>query len=447
MTFGSEALVASYDGAMAVSAKPGSVIARPAGGYLSARLPVADLALGAVGAVAWSTNRLLDAAGSAPRAWHLDPERIAGSFGGEKALRIGGIQPHAFAPLSGFFRTRDGWVRTHANYPHHRRRLVALLGFDPDRDVDTDSFADAIRHRSAADIEDEAVRAGALVVRVTTEEEWRLSAVGGTALVDYAVYDGGGKSLEVGWDVGHPLAGVRVLDMTRVLAGPIAARNLALLGAEVLRVDPPFLPEIESQHLVTGSGKRTALLDLRTHSNRQVFDALLAEADVLLTGYRPGAFERLGIDDRRPGLIHGRIHAWEHRGSRAGRRGFDSLVQAATGISWIEGGNQPGVLPVQALDHASGHLLAAAVVDALTGRMATGDGASVGVVLERTARWLLDIGNRVADAPPPVEPGPRTIVVRDGLTTDRPALAEYDDYPFPARPWGRDAAAWQQPVP
>ena len=187
----------------------------------------------------------------------------------------------------------------------------------------------------------------------------------------------------------RPLTGIRVLDLTRVIAGPVATRALALLGAEVLRLDPPQLPELPIQHIETGQGKWSALLDLATDAGLARVNDLLKTADILVTGYRPGAIERYGFE-RPPGLVHARVSAWGTSGPWAHRRGFDSIVQAASGISLVEGDREhPGALPAQALDHASGYLLAAAALDALSARDADGRGRDVSVSLARTARHLL----------------------------------------------------------
>ncbi|WP_449066680.1 CoA transferase, partial [Planomonospora algeriensis] len=193
-----------------------------------------------------------------------------------------------------------------------------------------------------------------------------------------------------------PAGGVRVLDLTRVIAGPVATRTLALLGADVLRVDPPGIPEDADSHADTGMGKRSALLDLSVPADRRAFDDLLGSADVVVTGYRPGSLDRYGLAPeallaRRPGLILAQLCAWGWSGSWAGRRGFDSLVQAASGIAVIESaaGGRPGALPAQALDHATGYLLAAAVLRALSDRHLTGGGRLSRLSLAGTASWLL----------------------------------------------------------
>jgi crotonobetainyl-CoA:carnitine CoA-transferase CaiB-like acyl-CoA transferase len=194
-----------------------------------------------------------------------------------------------------------------------------------------------------------------------------------------------------------PAVGVRVLDFTRVIAGPVCARYLGALGAEVLRLDPPDLPDVEpGQPADTLLGKRSAFLDLRDEAGARRLDALLADADVLLLGYRPGALERFGLSPeqlaaRHPGLVVMELAAWGHTGPWRERRGFDSIVQAASGIAAVEAGpdGEPGALPCQLLDHGTGYLAAAAVLAALTEQRKHGGSHLARLSLGRTAHWLL----------------------------------------------------------
>ncbi|MFD4180823.1 CoA transferase [Rhodococcus sp. NPDC058514] len=441
-----ELLCTDYEHGCALPSHPGSIEYPPADGYLASRLPTAALALGSVGALASAVNRLLLARGRDPHWWTLDSERVAASFAGDRMMRIDGEPVPGFAPMSGFFAASDAWARTHANYPHHRTRLLRAL--DLSEDADAGVLSSRIGELPAQEVEDRAAESGAIAARLRTETEWAdhpqgiASGAGPIVRMEVSAAGTFDGPTPIATDPSRPLAGLRVLDLTRVLAGPVAGRALALLGAQVLRIDPPHLHEIDWQHRDTGQGKRSALLDLATAEGAAGIHALLVTADVLLTGYRPGSLDRFGLREVRPGLISGSVSAWGTEGPWAQRRGFDSIVQAATGISLIEGAERPGALPVQALDHASGYLLAAGVVDALTLRRTDGRGRAVSVSLARTARWLLDAPGRVRDPSPPREPSPGMAVTHGAVTAARPPLPGYGQYPFPAHDWGTDAPHW-----
>ena len=191
------------------------------------------------------------------------------------------------------------------------------------------------------------------------------------------------------------LDGLRVLDLTRVIAGPVATRTLASHGADVLRVDGPRLPDDRGGLFDSGAGKRHVVLDLADAADRRTVEELLGQADVVVQGYRPGAFDAFGLDpaalaERHPHLVTVRLSAWGTTGPWQERRGFDSLVQAATGIADRCGGpDGPGVLPAQALDHGTGHLAAALVLGALSRQRTEGGGWSGELSLAQTAHWLL----------------------------------------------------------
>ncbi|WP_190037717.1 CoA transferase [Streptomyces fructofermentans] len=400
-------------------------------GALEARLPVREMARACVGACALAAAELgarrsgravpprapaggaAGAPGDDVPGVRVDDGAVAAAFVSERHLRVAGRAPVSFAPLSRFWRTRDGWVRTHANYPHHRARLSAALEL-PD---DTGSLAAVLAERSAAEVEETVTAAGGLAVALRTPREWARhpqgAAVADRPLVERERLDRAGVRTRTaaGHDPLLPAAGLRVLDLTRVIAGPVATRTLALLGADVLRIDPPGLPELADQHLDTGFGKRSARLDLS--ADRRTFEELLASADVVVTGYRPGTLDRFGLSpaalaERRPGIVVGQLSAWGAYGPWGGRRGFDSLVQVATGIAALEGAGhgrgEPGALPAQALDHGTGYLLAAGVLRAVTDQLDAGGSRCVRAALARTARWLLD------GAAPHACPG-----TRDGL--------------------------------
>ncbi|NLU72979.1 hypothetical protein HCC61_09870 [Streptomyces sp. HNM0575] len=390
-------------------------ISYTSGAGLPARLPVLELARASVAVCSLAAAELSsvrsegdgDGTASVPQV-RVDDGAVAAAFTSERLLRTDGRAAAGFSPLSRFWRTRDGWVRTHANYPHHRARLLSALGV-PDGGRDDDALAEIVAAelggRHTADVEETVLANGGLAIAVRTRQEWAEHPQGAqisqrplltTVCMDQTpprpMPEPAGRG---------PLHGVRVLDLTRVLAGPVATRVLALFGADVLRIDAPQLPEDPDTHADTGSGKRSTLLDLSSRSGQAAFEELLSAADVVVTGYRPGALDRFGLApeslaDRRPGVIVGQLSAWGAYGPWHRRRGFDSLVQAATGISLLEGRRDesgeeiPGALPAQALDHGTGYLLAAAVMRALTEQRRGRSGARlVRAALAQTAGWLL----------------------------------------------------------
>jgi crotonobetainyl-CoA:carnitine CoA-transferase CaiB-like acyl-CoA transferase len=396
---------------------PARVTYGPPGG-LPAAVPVTALARTATAVCSLAAAELL-AARTGLRtvpAVRVDDDAVAAAFTSERHLRIDGRPGATFAPLSRFWPTADGWLRTHANYPHHRARLLAALGV-ADRD-DTDALvaevAAELAGRPGEQAQEAVHAAGGLAVAVRTAGQWRASDPGRSAAARPLIErrtatQGPVRALP---PAGLPAEGVRVLDLTRVIAGPVATRTLGLLGAQVLRIDSPRLPELWDAQADTGFGKRSTALDLADRAGRRTFEGLLAGADVVVTGYRPGALDRHGLSarellDRHPGLIVAQLSAWGFDGPWAGRRGFDSLVQAASGIALLQAGadGRPGALPGQYLDHGTGYLLAAAVLRALTERHASGSGRLLRVALATTAGRLLD-GLPAGDAPPPGGPAP-----------------------------------------
>ncbi len=312
-----------------------SAVARD--GTLDSRLPVRELARACVGACALAGAELAARrsgrrAGREVPGVRVDDGAVATAFVSERHLLVDGRAPVTFAPLSRFWRTADAWVRTHANYPHHRARLLGALGLpaDASAEASVDAVGAALAERSAVDVESAVDAAGGLAVALRTPEEWAAheqgAAVARRGLLERGRLDSSAVRVlaPLAGDPLLPAAGLRVLDLTRVIAGPVATRTLALLGADVLRVDPPGLPELADQHADTGFGKRSATLDLTT--DRRAFEELLASADVVVTGYRPGALDRFGLTaqalaERRPGIVVAQLSAWGRTGRGAGGAG------------------------------------------------------------------------------------------------------------------------------
>lgn len=314
--------------------------------------------------------------------------------------------PPLWDAVAGDYPTRDGWIRLHTNAAHHRAAAERVLGAVHDRD----QMARRVVEWEAEALETAVVAAGGCAAQMRSWQQWsdhpQGLAVNAEPLICRQLFDAEGSRI---WP-GHPerpLAGVRVLDLTRILAGPIATRLLAGFGADVLRIDPPGWEEPGVVPEVT-LGKRCARLDLRDDDDRKVFERLLAKADILVHGYRADALERLGYGDAQrrvlnPALVDVSLNAYGWTGPWRLRRGFDSLVQMSTGIAhagmrWQQA-SRPVPLPVQALDHATGYLMAAAAIRGLAERLATGCGSLARLSLARTAKWLEEQGTVAEDLP------------------------------------------------
>ncbi len=374
-----------------------------------------------------------------------DPERIALAYRSDRLLTVDGTPPDVWSGYSGFWRATDGWIRTHGNYPHHAAALLA--GVDLSAGARADDLRAAFGDRTVHDAIGAITRAGGLAVAVRPEHPEVDRRLREQPLLSVTRLGPGARLRLPRTDlsVQRPLAGIRVLDLTRVIAGPVCTRTLALLGADVLRVDPPHRAEPEWQHFDTGHGKRSTVLDAATDD----FRTLLAGADVVVLGYRPGALERLGLSpaqlaERHPGLVIAQLSAWglDH----PHLAGFDSLVQAESGIAMIESrdGVTPGALPAQALDHSAGYLLAASIVALVERRRREGGTWWVHTSLRRIAAELLGMP-RTRDPQPeqPFETSAHSARFRVGVhdvTTARPALPGLE---FSApRPWGADPPRW-----
>jgi hypothetical protein len=361
-------------------------------------LEVERLAFGSVDAVVAATRELAASRGlSADVA--TTPELVAASFAAIGHLRVDGRTVDPWAPLSGFAEASDGWVRLHGNYPHHAAVIESVVGA-----ATRETLQERVRHWTADDVEREVTASGGIATVVRTVDEWKAHPHARATAGDpwHEIDTGPSRSPLPPADL--PMSGVRVLDLTRVLAGPTCSQMLACLGADVLRLDPPTRPELLDQYLSNGMGKRSAELDLSRDLDR-VRTELLTHADVVLTGYRPDALGRFGLDAPslqadHPRLVVASLSAWGDHGPWGTRRGFDSIVQAACGIATLcADDRRPGALPVQALDYATGYVLAADVITLL----ARGRGGAVRASLLGAARTLVADGRRTRGQVAPID--------------------------------------------
>jgi crotonobetainyl-CoA:carnitine CoA-transferase CaiB-like acyl-CoA transferase len=382
-------------------------------------LPVGELATATAGTALLAAAELAHARTGVLPIPALDADHVAVAFTSERHLLLDGVPPGSpMDPLSAFLPTADGWIRLHAGYPHHRAALMRALGHPADG---ADGVPALVAGRGGEELEAAVVAAGGCAAALRDAPTWRRSeagaAVAARGLLDFepgvARETPPLAELPAGATPAQPAAGLKVLDLTRVIAGPVGTRVLAALGAQVLRVDAPLMAELPLQWLDTGAGKRSTHLQLRSRRDRERLHRLLDHADVLVTGYRPGALDPFGLSrevlgEEHPHLCTVTLSAWGDSGPWRSRRGFDSLVQSATGIAVAtspDGGATPGVLPAQALDHGTGYLIAAAALRALTLRARDQRASHAQVALARTAMWLLEQDRAPGGAAPPA-PGP-----------------------------------------
>lgn len=378
--------------------------------------------------------------------------RLASMWFGTTLRPVGWTVPPVWDAIAGDYQTKDGWIRLHTNAPHHRDAALAVLGAGQTREAVADIVGDWEKTR----LQEAVVDAGGCAAAMHTLAEWAQHPQG--IAVEQEPVIAWRETRERARPFAGTLDGLRVLDLTRVLAGPVATRFLAGFGANVLRIDPPGWNEPGNEPEVT-LGKRCAGLDLHKNEDRETFEHLVTQADLLVHGYRPGALERLGYGQTtrsslNPGLIEISLCAYGWSGPWAERRGFDSLVQMSSGIA-AEGmartrSDRPRPLPVQALDHATGYLMAAAALRALRIKQSTGITMSARLSLARTAALLILGGVREpspvlapeidSDLSPETEttawgPG-RRIRFPVRLDTKQP------DWPYAAGPLRASMPAW-----
>jgi crotonobetainyl-CoA:carnitine CoA-transferase CaiB-like acyl-CoA transferase len=359
----------------------------------------------------------------------VDMRHAAVEVRSERYMRLDGKPPGpAWDKIAGIYATGDGRkVRLHTNFPHHRDGILKLLGCAYDRPA----VERALAKWRAEPFETAAAEAGLVATMLRSPAEWAAhgqgQAVAGLPLMEI-VRIGEAPPGRLPPRPERPLSDIRVLDLTRVIAGPVCGRTLAAHGADVMRVTAPHLPGLPELDIDTGRGKLSAAIDLRATDDRDWLRALVREAHIFVQGYRPGGLAAKGFSpdalaEMRPGIIVVTLTAYGHAGPWSHRRGYDSLVQNACGINVAEaeaaGVPAPKELPAQALDHATGYLMACGALMALLRKAREGGSWHVRVSLAQTAHWLAGLG-RVENGFACKEP------TREELT----ALTEEMDTPF-----------------
>lgn len=333
----------------------------------------------------------------------VDTRQATASLRGTRYLRVNGVpvDPKHDAVM-GFYPARDGrWSYLHCNFPNHRAAALRVLGVPEEREA----VRKAVAQWDALALEEAIIDAKGAGGMVRTLEEWarhpQAAAVASLPLMEIVkIADSSPEPLPAGE---RPLAGIRVLDLTRVIAGPAGARTLAEHGADVMKITAAHLPNIGYQEYETGHGKLSAHLDLREPRDLEILRGLIAQSDVFMQGYRPGTLGARGFTPEalaqlRPGIIFVSLSAFSHQGPWASRRGFDTAVQAVSGIASRQGEMFPGAAPgpqfypVSAIDYLAGYLMAFGALVALARRTREGGSWLVRISLAQVGRWLVERG-------------------------------------------------------
>jgi len=348
----------------------------------------------------------------------VDMRAAVAAFRSEHHLRVDGQPPpDVRGDLFGFYRTGDArWIQLHSAFPHHRERILELLRCAATREA----VARAVEGWKGEELEDRLAEANACAGLVRSREEWLAHPQGATVSrrPPVEIIRIGDAPPEPAGRGERPLSGVRVLDLTRVIAGPVCGRTLASYGADVMLVTAPHLHLAPTHVMDTGLGKLSASLDLRRAADAERLRTLVGECDVFCQSYRPGtlASRGFGVEDLtriRPGLVYVTLSAYGDTGPWRERRGFETLIQSVSGMAHEEGAraglDRPQHLPAQVVDHGTGYLAAFGALVALARRAREGGTYLVRVALAQTGRWVDALG-RV-----------------DGRGTSLPTLADIDD--------------------
>jgi crotonobetainyl-CoA:carnitine CoA-transferase CaiB-like acyl-CoA transferase len=367
---------------------------------LASRFPVGEAAAAALTACGAASARLFEERGGPPQRVVADVRAAAASLLSFAIQRLDGAElprPAATNPTVGLYRAGDGrWIHLHGGFPHLEAGTLELL----DCEREASALARAVEKWSARELEEALARARLCGAVARTSAEWAAHPQGRAlaALGLVEVERIGDADPEPLGPAERPLAGIRVLDLTRVLAGPACARTLAEHGAGVLRIDSPRRPSIAPYTVDTGHGKRAAWLDLERPAHAARLRELVRGADVFSQGYRPGALERRGLGARelaalRPGLVYVSVSCYGDVGPWRERSGWEQLAQTATGLACEQGSPaQPALIPAAACDYTTGYLGALGALAALRRRTREGGSWHVRVSLCRTATWIGRMG-------------------------------------------------------
>lgn len=374
--------------------------------------PVGEVAAVALARAGVAAARLSGRAGASPGPVRVAVADAAAATIGFAVMRVDGesmTRTNAQNPWVGRYRCADGrWIHLHGGFPALADRLASLL--DLPADVDEAAIGTAVRGWNSDELEDVvAARRGCSAI-IRTEDEWRRHPQGALVHSWPAVVERpGGASVSMRWTPSptRPLDGLRVLDLTRVLAGPTSGRTLAAFGADVLHVRGPTVPVVPAFVVDTGHGKRQAHADFTDADQLRALRRVAIDADVVVQGYRPGVVARHGLDEdslRSDGFrgVFASVSAFGHQGPWSDRAGWEQLAQSTSGLCLDPlGGEKPVMLPCAATDYTTGFVMAAGIMEALEAGLADGRGRRVDASLCQTAAWIVRVGRLGEETAPP----------------------------------------------
>lgn len=388
----------------------------PAPNVLPTRLPIGQLAAAALGASGLAAATLWQQRGGRLQQVGIDMRAATLGMATSNYLRVDGKPVKSWDPITGYYPVRDGWVYLHGNFPHLRDGLLQLFGVPND----ANALRKVLAGWSAMEVENAVGTRGLCGVAVRDRATWaahpQAQATATLPLIAITrIGDAPARPLPPG---PRPLSGMRVLDLSRVIAGPMATRTLAEHGATVMLVSAPHLPSIESLVIDTGFGKHSAMVDLTTDAGNATLRGLAGSADVFLNAYRPGALDQRGFSatamaQLRPGMVYVTISAFSRAGPWAQRRGYDTLVAAASGLTWNSDHQPPARLPCQPLDYLTGYLGALGAMVALQRQAREGGSWHVQLSLERTAAWIWEMTDQLGLEAAPATAAPTEAEIGD----------------------------------
>ncbi len=389
LTSSTEALAALWHMAKADPSMLETITLKGADPVLPSSFLIGTAAQTTIAAATLAASQLWQLRNNQSQQAFVDMRHAATEFRSERYLQIDGRPaPELWDAIAGNYQTKDNrWVRLHTNFPAHRDGMLELLHCDHDRAC----VQKALINRDALAIEEEANSRGLLATVMRSRKEWRAHEQGRViaTMPFFTIEKTGDASPHPLQPAARPLDNIRVLDLTRVIAGPVCGRTAKHL---------PFMAPLAIDN---GRGKLSAFLDLRQPQEKSRLGELVRQSDVFVQGYRPGAIAARGFSPQtlaqlRPGIISASLSAYGNQGPWASHRGFDSLVQMATGINAEEakaaGTDGPKPLPCQALDHAAGFILSFAIMIALHRRATIGGSWHVTTSLAQAGRWIENLG-------------------------------------------------------